>query len=68
MAENKTNVMRILDKKKIEYEMRANGRVLVAGYTVHAFVDSRGMPVKPPKEIAKKLLDAYDADAGAGKK
>ena len=53
---------------KMEYEMRANGRVLVAGYTVHAFVDSRGMPVKPPKEIAKKLLDTYDADAGAEKK
>ena len=53
---------------KIEYEMRANGKLLVTGYTVHAFVDSRGMPVKPPKEIAKKLLDAYDSDAGAEKK
>ncbi len=47
---------------KIEYEITSDGRLLATGYTMHAFVNKSGMPVKPPREFIKTILDAYDAD------
>ncbi|MBE6411693.1 MAG: acyl-CoA thioesterase [Opitutales bacterium] len=47
-------------KIKIEYEMYANGKLLVTGHTIHVFVNLQGMPVKPPRDVAKVLLDAFD--------
>jgi len=46
---------------KVEYEIRANGKLLATGHTVHVFVNLQGMPVKPPKETAKILLGAFDS-------
>ncbi len=45
---------------KIEYEMRANGKLLLVGHTVHAFVNELGIPIKPPKEFAGVIMKAFD--------
>ena len=47
-------------KIKVEYEIRANGRLLVTGYTVHVFVNLEGAPVKPPRDILAKLREEFD--------
>lgn len=46
-------------KVKVEYEMYANGVLLVSGYTMHVFVNREGLPVRPPKEDLATLLKAF---------
>lgn len=46
-------------KVKVEYEMYANGVLLVSGYTMHVFVNREGLPVRPPKEVLATLLKAF---------
>lgn len=46
-------------KVKVEYEMYANGVLLVSGYTMHVFVNREGLPVRPPKEVIATLLKAF---------
>ncbi len=46
-------------KIKVEYEMYANGVLLVSGYTMHVFVNREGLPVRPPKEVLATLLKAF---------
>jgi acyl-CoA thioesterase FadM len=40
--------------------MYANGKLLVTGHTIHVFVNLQGIPVKPPRDVAKVLLEAFD--------
>lgn len=46
-------------KVKVEYEIYANGVLLVSGYTMHVFVNREGLPVRPPKEVLATLLKAF---------
>ena len=42
---------------KIEYEVRnAKNNLLATGNTVHSFINTKGMSVKPPKILIEKLL------------
>ncbi len=45
-------------KIKIEYEITRGTLLLAIGYTIHAFVNANGIPIKPPKDVSKKLSDA----------
>ena len=47
-------------KIKIEYRITANSVLLAEAQTVHVFVNSEGLPVKPPREYADVLLKAFD--------
>lgn len=41
---------------KIEYEvLNERNNILVTGYTIHSFINAKGIPVKPPKILIKKL-------------
>ena len=42
-------------KIKIDYEIVANSKLLVTGHTIHAFINDKGMPVKPPREFLNIL-------------
>jgi len=44
------------------YEIRKKGtdELVAAGYTVHAFMNSGGRPVKMPQEVLKVLEEARD--------
>ncbi len=44
----------------IEYDVRKNGETIATGFTEHAFTDDNLKPVRPPKEIRKKMLSAWE--------
>lgn len=47
-------------KIRIDYDVECNGKLLCQAYTVHAFVNGRGMPVKPDKEFIQKFKEKFD--------
>ena len=42
---------------KFEYEIyeKSENRLLVEGYSVHAFIDDKGKIVRPPREVAERI-------------
>lgn len=44
---------------RVDYEMRCNKQILLTGHTLHAFVNSRGLPIKPPAEFVKSLRNHF---------
>ncbi len=46
-------------KIRVDYEIRSGDRLLVSGYTMHAFVNLKGVPVKPPRNFLEKLSEKF---------
>lgn len=40
---------------RLEYEVRRGDELLVTGFTVHAFINKAGEPVRPPPGFAEKM-------------
>ncbi|MBR4596952.1 MAG: acyl-CoA thioesterase [Opitutales bacterium] len=47
-------------KIKIEYEVFCGDEKLCEGYTIHAFVNSQGVPIKPPAAFINRLRQYFD--------
>ncbi len=47
-------------KIKIEYEIITNSKLLASASTTHVFINTAGMPVKPPREFLSILQKAFD--------
>ena len=50
-------------KLRIEYEVFVKGNdteSLVSGYTVHAFINRKGKPIRAPKTVIEKLKDKFN--------
>ena len=46
---------------RIDYEVLARGERHATGQTVHAFIDSHGVPVRPPAAFAAKMKELFAA-------
>ena len=40
---------------KLEYEVRRGAELLATGFTLHAFIDRAGKPVRPPASFQEKM-------------
>ena len=40
---------------KLEYEVRRGDELLATGFTLHAFIDREGKPVRPPASFQEKM-------------
>jgi acyl-CoA thioester hydrolase len=40
---------------KLEYEVRRGDQLLATGFTLHAFIDRAGKPVRPPPSFQEKM-------------
>ena len=40
---------------KLEYEVRRGDELLATGFTLHAFIDRAGRPVRPPASFQEKM-------------
>lgn len=40
---------------KLEYEVRRGDELLATGFTLHAFIDRAGKPVRPPASFQEKM-------------
>ena len=40
---------------RIDYEVELNGKIITTGFTVHAFMDSNGRPMKPPQSFLDSI-------------
>jgi acyl-CoA thioester hydrolase len=49
---------------RLEYEVRRAGEVLATGFTVHAFIDKEGRPVRPPAWASQKIAQVFDSAPG----
>ena len=45
---------------RLDYEVRRDGELLATGSTVHAFVDRKGRPVRPPQWAQELIGKAFD--------
>jgi len=41
---------------KLEYEVRRGDELLATGFTLHAFIDREGKPVRPPASFRKRCM------------
>jgi acyl-CoA thioester hydrolase len=46
---------------RFDYIVRRDATVLTSGYTVHAFMDAKGKPLRPPERFLKSIA-GYFAD------
>lgn len=44
---------------RLEYEVRRGDELLATGFTVHAFIDREGKPVRPPAKAVKAFEAAF---------
>jgi acyl-CoA thioester hydrolase len=44
---------------RLEYEVRRGDELLATGFTVHAFIDREGKPVRPPKSAMDVFATAF---------
>jgi acyl-CoA thioester hydrolase len=44
---------------KLDYEVRRGDELLATGCSLHAFVNFRGEPVRPPAEFANKMNEVF---------
>ena len=58
-----TIVTRMPDKPllriRLEYEVRRGEELLATGFTVHAFIDREGKPVRPPASVVAVMAKAF---------
>ena len=47
---------------RLEYEVRRGDELLATGYTVHAFIDRAGKPVRPPASAVAVFGAAFKSD------
>lgn len=48
---------------RLDYEVFRGDEKLVTGFTVHAFVNKAGEPVRPPPEFTEKMRIAFEPKA-----
>jgi acyl-CoA thioester hydrolase len=48
---------------RLTYEVRRDGEVLATGSSVHAFVDRRGHPARPPAWVVERIDKAFRKSA-----
>ena len=48
---------------RLEYELRRGEELLATGWTLHAFIDREGRPVRPPARFLTAMHTAFTADA-----
>lgn len=46
---------------RLEYEVRRGDELLATGFTVHAFIDREGKPVRPPASAVEVFNEAFAA-------
>ena len=46
---------------KLEYEVRRGDELLATGFTLHAFIDREGRPVRPPASFQEKMNAVFRA-------
>jgi len=46
---------------KLEYEVRRGDELLATGFTLHAFIDRGGRPVRPPASFQEKMNAVFRA-------
>jgi len=60
----------LFGRARLRFEVQINqsesGKPVVRGYTVHAFTDHRGRPVRPPVWFLEMLLQAGASSGGEG--
>jgi acyl-CoA thioester hydrolase len=44
---------------RLEYEVRRGDELLATGFTVHAFIDRSGKPVRPPASVVHAFAAAF---------
>jgi len=44
---------------RLDYEVRREDALLVTGFTVHAFVDKIGAPIRPPAYFTEKMRELF---------
>jgi acyl-CoA thioester hydrolase len=44
---------------RLEYELRRGDDLLVTGWTLHAFIDREGRPVRPPARFTTAISNAF---------
>ncbi len=49
---------------RLDYEIRRGADLLATGFTLHAFIDPNGRPVRPPPAFAARMAAVF-ADPGA---
>ncbi|MBO6102263.1 MAG: acyl-CoA thioesterase [Opitutales bacterium] len=49
-------------KIRVDYEVRRGDELLCAGHSVHAFVNSKGVPIRPPAEFMEKIKSKFAED------
>jgi acyl-CoA thioester hydrolase len=64
---NISSTVKLSGRAKLRFEVQihqdANGKPVVRGYTVHAFTDRRGKPIRPPSWFLDMLSRAFDCAA-----
>ena len=54
-----TSVVSVLGRARLRFEVQITqhegGRPVVRGYTIHAFTDRQGKPIRPPKWFLEKM-------------
>lgn len=46
---------------RLEYEVRRGEELLVTGFTIHAFINKAGEPVRPPAYFADRMRELFRA-------
>ncbi len=49
---------------KLEYEVRRGLELLATGWTLHAFIDGAGRPVRPPSAFAARMAEVFRSSGG----
>lgn len=44
---------------RLEYEVKRGEELLATGFTVHAFIDKSGRPVRPPANVVAAMAEAF---------
>ena len=66
-----TSEVGVMGRARLRFEVqithRNNERPVVRGYTVHAFTDRQGKPVRPPKWFLERLQGAQPSEDAAAR-
>ncbi len=46
-------------KIRLDYEVKRGDELIATGFTVHAFIDRQGRPVRPPAAFAQRMDDIF---------
>lgn len=47
---------------KLEYELKRGDELLATGWTLHAFIDREGRPVRPPARFTAAITSAFSPE------